>query len=529
MKERPLVPSLQKFLVALLFLILASLGEIISWAQTQAATLPKSQSPSARRTGPLHPKRVVPKPTSAACEPCIRAEMAFLASDALRGRGSGTTDELLAATYLGSQLQQYGVEPAGDDGTYIQRASVEQPVLASPPQLHFMTPGDGIPAQRIQWTHGKEMLALSLSDPNFKGPLKRIDSDRGPSRQQAALSLSQDEPQAQTTEPGTVVLIVGKDRNKLRAAAIAAVVNGAKALLVPAAPEVLNAWEERSKTLPALVKGLEGSTTGPALGGKKTNVFALNEAAMSDLNGIPDGTTIYCEAAMGPPQKSYTWNALGKLTGSDPALRKSAILLTAHLDHLGVGAPVNGDDIYNGADDDASGSIAVLQLARALGSGPRPKRTVLFALFGSEEDGGLGSSWFEQHPPMPLSEIAANLEFEMIGRPDPKYPGDSLWLSGWQRTNLGPALAAHGANLVADARPGEHFFMRSDNYVLAQKGVVAQTASSYGLHSDYHQPSDDLAHIDFRHMTAVIASLTPAIEWLANSSFKPEWKPGGKP
>jgi len=128
-----------------------------------------------------------------------------------------------------------------------------------------------------------------------------------------------------------------------------------------------------------------------------------------------------------------------------------------------------------------------------------------------------------------MKEIAANLEFEMIGRADPMYPKDVLWLTGWERSNLGPELAAHGARLEPDKRPEQQFFMRSDNYVLAKKGVVAQTVSSYGLHTDYHQPSDDLAHIDFTHMTTAIGSMIQPVEWLLNSSFRPEWKAGGRP
>jgi Zn-dependent M28 family amino/carboxypeptidase len=281
--------------------------------------------------------------------------------------------------------------------------------------------------------------------------------------------------------------------------------------------------------LPKLPLKLEGTSGRPALGEGSHNEFALSDDAMASLRGIPEGTTFHLETTTGPPEKSSTWNAVGKIEGSDPKLRRSVILLSAHLDHLGIGPPVNGDAIYNGADDDASGTTAVLELARVLGRGPKPKRTVVFALFGSEEDGGLGSSWFEAHPAVPLANIAANLEFEMIGRRDPKYPDDSLWLSGWERTNLGPQLAAHGANLVKDERPEEHFFMRSDNYVLVKKGVVAQTASSFGLHADYHQPSDDLAHIDFHHMQVAIASLIGAIEWLVNSDFRPQWKEGAKP
>jgi len=168
-------------------------------------------------------------------------------------------------------------------------------------------------------------------------------------------------------------------------------------------------------------------------------------------------------------------------------------------------------------------------MARVLGSGEPPKRTVVFALFGSEEKGGVGSNWFLDHPPAPLESIVANLEFEMIGRPDRAVKPDELWLTGWERSNLGPALAQHGAKLVPDPHPGENFFQRSDNIVLAKRGVVAQTVSSFGLHPQYHQPSDDLAHIDWTHMEAAIGSMIAPVEWLVNSDFKPEWLPGKKP
>jgi Zn-dependent M28 family amino/carboxypeptidase len=187
------------------------------------------------------------------------------------------------------------------------------------------------------------------------------------------------------------------------------------------------------------------------------------------------------------------------------------------------------DRIYNGADDDASGSIAVLTLAEALAKGPRLKRTLVFAWFGSEEVGGYGARYFVEKPVVPLDKIVANLEFEMIGRPDPSIAPHTLWLTGWERSDLGPQLAAHGARLVADPHPAEKFFTRSDNFTLARRGVVAQTVSSYGLHADYHQPSDDIGHIDFGHMTEAIQSLLAPVRWLADSSFRPGWAPGGRP
>jgi len=291
----------------------------------------------------------------------IRGSMEFLASDAMQGRGSGTRDELLAATYLAAQLRQIGIEPAGDNGGYIQDVSGE---------FEFYREG------KKQW---------------------------------------------------------------------------------------------------------------------------------------------------------HTRNVLGILHGRDAKLKDQVILLTAHMDHLGIGKAVDGDDIYNGADDDASGCVAVLQLARALAHGKAPKRTVLFAFFGSEETGGQGNGYFLEHPPVPLKSIVANLEFEMIGRPDAEVKPDELWLTGFDRSNLGPELAKHGAKLVADPHPKQNFFQRSDNYALAKQGIIAHTVSSFGLHKDYHRPSDDVAHLDFNHMEQAIHSMLGPVEWLANSNFKPEWLEGKKP
>ncbi len=227
--------------------------------------------------------------------------------------------------------------------------------------------------------------------------------------------------------------------------------------------------------------------------------------------------------------RTSTWNAVAILRGSDVKTHNDAILLTAHLDHLGIGPEVNGDSIYNGADDDASGTTAVLELARALSHGQRPKRTIIFALFGSEEIGGFGNAYFLTHSPVPLDHIVANLEFEMIGRPDPAVPAGNFWLTGYERSDLGPTLARHGAHLAADPHPEQKFFMRSDNYALARKGIIAQTVSSFNLHGDYHQPSDEVSRVDFAYMTTVIGSMVAPIEWLAGTDWKPKWNAGGQP
>ncbi|MBV9610023.1 MAG: M20/M25/M40 family metallo-hydrolase [Acidobacteria bacterium] len=290
--------------------------------------------------------------------------------------------------------------------------------------------------------------------------------------------------------------------------------------------ERASAGDQISKVLPRIPNRLPDQAIGE-LESPGTKLILTEEAAAT-ISSLPAGTVISLDTPV-RTAKRFTWNALGKLTGTDPRLRDEVLILSAHLDHLGIGSGSDGKTVYYGADDDASGVSAVLELARSLGSGPRPKRTVIFAFFGSEEIGGLGSTWFEEHPPVPLDHVIADLELEMLGRPDPKIPPDSLWLSGYDRTNLGPALDQHGGHLVADPHIEENFFERSDNYVLAKRGVVAQTISSFGLHKDYHRPTDTLARIDFTHLDEAIASLIEPITWLANSEFKPAWNAGGRP
>jgi hypothetical protein len=221
-----------------------------------------------------------------------------------------------------------------------------------------------------------------------------------------------------------------------------------------------------------------------------------------------------------------TWNVIGVLRGSNPG---EAIMLSAHLDHLGVNESLTGDKIFNGADDDASGCVAVLELARVLAAGKRPRRTIYFICFGSEERGGYGSRYFIANPPVPLPQIVTDLTFEMLGRPDAMAPAGTLWLTGFERSTLGPELARQGAALVADPHPEQNFFRRSDNYPLALHGVIAHTVSSFGLHSDYHRVSDEIDKIDFPFMTRSLNSLVKPVQWLANSTFRPAWLPGQQP
>jgi Zn-dependent M28 family amino/carboxypeptidase len=241
------------------------------------------------------------------------------------------------------------------------------------------------------------------------------------------------------------------------------------------------------------------------------------------------GLTPFTSAAAVPgTRKVMDVNVIGMIRGSDPVLRNEYILVDAHFDHLGIGAPVNGDSIYNGADDDASGVVTVLSVTRVLAAGPAPKRSILFVTTTGEEEGLFGTRWLIDHFPVPLDSVKANLEIEMIGRPDTLIGVGHAWLTGWERTTMGPMFKAADLPIVADPHPTEQFFQRSDNIAFAHRGIPAQTLSSFGLHADYHEPSDDMSRVDIPHMTAVIRAAAQAVWMLANGPL-PTWLAGGKP
>src|SRR5690606_25103748 len=192
-------------------------------------------------------------------------------------------------------------------------------------------------------------------------------------------------------------------------------------------------------------------------------------------------------------------NVVAVLPGSDPALRDEYVILSAHMDHVGVGPHVNGDSIYNGADDDASGTSGLLEVAEAMVSLPQaPRRSVVFLHVSGEEHGLLGSRWYSDHPTVPLERVVANINVDMIGRNSP----DSVVVIGKEYSSLGEVVNGVGADhpelgLVVsdDIWPEERFFFRSDHFNFARKEIPALFFFT-GVHEDYHQPSDEVEKLD---------------------------------
>lgn len=222
-------------------------------------------------------------------------------------------------------------------------------------------------------------------------------------------------------------------------------------------------------------------------------------------------------------------NVVGVIRGAPGGSGDEAVILGAHFDHVGVGRPVDGDSIYNGADDDASGVAVVLEVARLMAGSEPPDRTVIFLLTTGEETGLVGTRYYIDDPVIPMERTIADLQVEMVGRPDSLAGGPGrAWLTGFERSTLGDSLAAAGIALVPDPRPEQRFFFRSDNIAFARLGIPAHTISSFNLHADYHRPSDEAELMDYDHMARVTEATAEAVRILANGPA-PEWHPGGRP
>jgi len=464
-----------------------------------------SPAPAQRRQAP-RTARSTASSRAQILERNIRAELSFLASDAMQGRGSGTNYERVAAEYIGSQFRQFGLEAGGDADTtgtksFVQRVPLESVKFTEPPLFSVTSHTD-----KLTWQYGRDFVVSSLRAPQVSGELQVIEASATPAKGSIAVVKLGDNADQQQRQDMI---------RKARAAQAAGVV-----MLETDANKKTR--ESGDAKLPSLASRIAGDGTADS----QFVVISLKKNAIDTLTSLPAGATAEFRGAT-QADTSATWNAVGVLRGSDPS--GEAIMLSAHLDHLGVNESLNGDKIFNGADDDASGCVAVMELARVLAAGPKPKRTIYFVCFGSEERGGYGSRYFTAHSPVPLEKIITDLNFEMLGRPDAKVAPGKLWLTGYQRSTLGPELVRNGAALVADPHPEQNFFQRSDNYSLALRGVVAHTVSSFGLHTDYHRPSDDVSKIDFPFMTQAINSMVKPIQWLSNSRYRPSWLPGQQP
>ena len=204
-------------------------------------------------------------------------------------------------------------------------------------------------------------------------------------------------------------------------------------------------------------------------------------------------------------------NVIGLLRGSDPSLKETYVVLSAHYDHLGIG-PANGsgDRIYNGANDDGSGTVSVIEIAAALATlKPCPKRSLVFLTFYGEEHGLVGSRYYIEHPVVPLEKTVVDINLEQVGRTDdsdgPRVSAATV--TGYDYSDIGPMLRragqAVGVDVVKHATKSDSYFGASDNASFARAGIPAHTISVAYMFPDYHGADDEWEKIDFVNMARV--------------------------
>jgi len=308
---------------------------------------------------------------SSILEQNVRAQLNFLASDAMQGRGSGTNYERIAAEYIGSQFRQFGLEPGGDADSagnkgFVQRVSLQSSKFVAAPTLTITS---GANTQKLEY--GREFLVSFLRSPRLTGELQVV------------------EPNGTFTKGAVVAykLPDGASQDQRRDIAMKAFSAGSAAVVMVESDANKRSREAGDARLPSIPPQRSGGNS------ESFGIINLRKDVFDALLAMPSGTKLEFGGATESSETTSTWNVIGVLRGSDQGAANDVIILSAHLDHLGVSESLQGDKIFNGADDDASGCVAVLELARVFASGRRPRRTIYFICFGSEETGGYGARY----------------------------------------------------------------------------------------------------------------------------------------
>ncbi|MDY3559652.1 M20/M25/M40 family metallo-hydrolase [Gemmata sp. JC673] len=497
----------------------------------------------------------------------IKADIAYLASDRLEGRGPGTRGEELTTDHIAAEFKKAGLKPIGAAGTYFQPVPLVRVATSPKATLQATAPGkDPIAFQCEEEFSGTSHTQTELEEfdaeavfvgHGITAPEFGWDDYKGTDVRGKVVVLFTNEPPSDDPQffGGKALTYYGRWTFKFEEAAR----RGAKACFIIHTNETAGypysvvrpldgAQLKRAPNTPALAfagwlsqKAGEkllapaGLTVGDALKAADTKGFKPRALGVNLKGRVP--TTI---------EKIHSKNVAGVVEGSDPALKSEAVLFTAHWDHLGVGRAVVGDTIYNGAADNATGTALLMELARAWAAqNPKPKRSAVFLAVTAEEKGLLGSKYYAQNPLVPLGKTALNLNFDMIL---PLGVPESVVVTGADRTTAFPvvktAAAKHKLEVEPDPRAHLGVFYRSDHFSLARAGVpafsigagsklkgkpadFAKKAAQEFNDQRYHAPQDEVRpEWDYSGFPVLGGFALDIARAAADADTLPTWNPG---
>jgi hypothetical protein len=422
----------------------------------------------------------------------LRTNLSYLASDALEGRGTPSHGLDLAADYIVKQFQDAGLEPAAGDN-YFQVAKFDRAAVNM----------EGF--QLLLSANGKDVLV---------GP------DEVRVRSLAELDLA-GAPVVKLPDNGAIPPIEGKvvagDERRYGTEALLAELQSRKPALILLIGKTRQMPQRTAPARPATFLEEADGNHAPMIRIRRS------EAAALLLNGV--GMTITLHVAKPALQEAVLRNVAAVLRGSDITFRNQYVLVTAHYDHLGK----TPGGIFHGANDNGSGTVSVIEMARALATlTPHPKRSILFMTVFGEEEGLLGSYYYAEHPLVPLQDTVADINLEQMGRTDEKSGNriGSFAFTGPSYSNLAEivsgAAKAEGVS-IWKLKDADGFFDRSDNYAFALHGVVAHTIAVAAEFPDYHGLGDTWEKIDYANMAKVDRGVAAGIIAVADDPDPPKW------
>lgn len=461
----------------------------------------------------------------------VRRRIEVIAHDSMGGRDTPSRGLDLTAAYIAGEFKRLGLAPGGDKGSYQQLYTVgRRKVVAAESALRL---DDGGAVTRVPFDRDARFVRGTIPEGPLAGPTVLL---AGP--------LTADDMNRVPVEGKVAVWLIDYTKTAETQQLLRLLIARRPLAIVQLTREPRETFAGKLATQERELPFVSGGDVTPPVVEAQEGAFAAAPAA-PDFDRLrqspspvviegPAGSRIEVAITAQVTQSATAPNTVGILPGSDPALRDEYIVYSAHMDHVGTAPesrscrPTAGDAICNGADDDASGTVGVIELAEAFATkGLRPKRSIIFLTVSGEEKGLLGSRYFADHPPVPAERLVANINLDMIGR---NWP-DTIVAIGKEHSDLGATLnrvnAAHPElrmTAIDDLWPNERFYFRSDHYNFARKGVPILFFFN-GVHDDYHQPSDHPDKIDAEKEARLVRLLFFLGLEIANAPEKPKWNP----